>query len=180
VFGQKTMLSDDYRLVAGFASWSDGIMDNRIMQKETIYLASDHAGCTLKAAVCIHLAAAGYQIVDLGPDQGESVDYPDYGVKLAMALKDDTAARGIAICGSGIGISIAVNRFSWVRAALVSTAEAASLSRQHNDANVLALGERLIDRALALTCTEAFLGTAFEGGRHQRRVDKLAAIGNDR
>ena len=150
------------------------------MQKETIYLASDHAGCELKAAVFAHLVAAGYQIVDLGSDQGESVDYPDYGVKLAMALKDNTAARGIAICGSGIGISIAVNRFSWVRAALVSTVEAASLSRQHNDANVLALGERLIDWALALKCVEAFLGTAFEGGRHQWRVDKLTGIGNDR
>lgn len=149
------------------------------MQKETIYLASDHAGCELKAAVFAHLVAAGYQIVDLGPDQGESVDYPDYCVKLAMALKDNTAARGIAICGSGIGISIAVNRFSWVRAALVSTVEAASLSRQHNDANVLALGERLIDWALALKCVEAFLGTAFEGGRHQWRVDKLTGIGND-
>ena len=150
------------------------------MRKKTIYLASDHAGCELKAAVCAHLTViAGYQIVDLGPDQGDSVDYPDYGVKLAMALKDDTAARGIAICGSGIGISIAVNRFSWVRAALVSTAEAASLSRQHNDANVLALGERLIDWPLALTCINVFLDTAFEGGRHQRRVDKLTAIGND-
>ena len=148
------------------------------MQKETIYLASDHAGCELKAVVCAHLAAAGYKIVDLGPNQGESVDYPDYGVKLAMALKDNAAARGIAICGSGIGISIAVNRFSWVRAALVSTAEAANLSRQHNDANVLALGERLIDWPLALTCIIAFLGTAFEGGRHQRRVNKLGAIGN--
>ena len=150
------------------------------MQKETIFLASDHAGCKMKAVVCAHLDAAGYQIVDLGPNQSESVDYPDYGVKLAMALKDDTATRGIAICGSGIGISIAVNRFSWVRAALVNTAEAASLSRRHNDANVLALGERLIDRPLALTCVQAFLDTAFEGGRHQRRVDKLTAIGNDR
>ena len=150
------------------------------MQKETIYLASDHAGCELKAAICAHLDTTRYQIVDLGPDQGVSVDYPDYGVKLAVALKDDKAAFGIAICGSGIGISIAVNRFSWVRAALVSTAEAASLSRQHNDANVLALGERLIDRSLALTCVEVFLGTVFEGGRHQQRVNKLTVIGNDR
>ena len=149
------------------------------MQKETIYLASDHAGYELKAAVCQHLDATGYQIVDLGPDQGESVDYPDYGVKLAMVLKDDKAARGIAICGSGIGISIAVNRFSWVRAALVSTAQAASLSRQHNDANVLAVGERLIDQPLALTCVKVFLDTAFDGGRHQRRVDKVTAISND-
>ena len=174
------MLSDDYVKDAEFFGSPVGIRGNRIMQKKTIFLASDHAGCEMKAAVCSHLDAAGYQIVDLGPDQGESVDYPDYGVKLAMALKDDTAARGIAICGSGIGISIAVNRFSWVRAALVNTAEAASLSRQHNDANVLALGERLIDWSLALTCISVFLDTGFEGGRHQRRVDKLTAIGNNR
>lgn len=150
------------------------------MQTETIYLASDHAGCELKATVCAHLEAGGHKIVDLGPDRGESVDYPDYGVKLAMALKDDDGARGIAICGSGIGISIAVNRFPWVRAALVNSAEAASLSRQHNDANILALGERLIEPTIALTCVEAFLATEFEGGRHQRRVDKLTAIGKDR
>ena len=173
------MLSDDHVKDAEVIGSTVGRRGNRIMHKETIYLASDHAGSELKAAICAHLDAAGYQIVDLGPDQGESVDYPDYGVKLAMALKDNAAARGIAICGSGIGISIAVNRFSWVRAALVSTAEAASLSRQHNDANVLALGERLIDWSLALTCVEVFLGTAFEGGRHQRRVDKLTAIGKD-
>jgi len=147
------------------------------MQKETIYLASDHAGCLLKAAVCTHLAAAGYQIVDLGPDQGESVDYPDYGVKLAMALKDDTAARGIAICGSGIGISVALNRFSWVRAALVTQPEAAELARQHNDSNVLALGERLIAVETAKDSVNKFLSTEFEGGRHQRRVDKLSQIG---
>jgi len=150
------------------------------MQNETIYLASDHAGCNLKAAICELLDATGYQIVDLGPDLGESVDYPDYGVKLAMVLRGGKAARGIAICGSGVGISIAVNRFSWVRAALISTVEAARLSRQHNDANVLVLGERLIDRSLALTCVKEFLDTAFEGGRHQRRVDKLTAIGNNR
>ncbi|NBW05957.1 MAG: RpiB/LacA/LacB family sugar-phosphate isomerase, partial [Alphaproteobacteria bacterium] len=85
--------------------------------------------------------------------------------------------RGIAICGSGIGISIAVNRFSWIRAALVASVEAATLARQHNDANILALGERLIDPELALACVDAFLSTDFEGGRHQRRVDKLTAIG---
>ena len=143
-------------------------------------IASDHAGYDLKQQIKSYLEKHNYTIKDLGPFNTDSVDYPDYGVKLAMALKDDTAARGIAICGSGIGISIAVNRFSWVRAALVSTAEAASLSRQHNDANVLALGERLIDWPLALTCISVFLDTAFRGGRHQRRVDKLTAIGNDR
>ena len=145
-----------------------------------VCIASDHAGFDLKEKIKDFLINKYVSIIDLGPFENKSVDYPDYGVKLAMALKYDTAARGIAICGSGIGISIAVNRFSWVRAALVNTAEAASLSRQHNDANVLALGERLIDWPLALKCIKAFLDTAFEGGRHQRRVDKLTEIGNDR
>jgi ribose 5-phosphate isomerase B len=146
------------------------------MHPTTIYLASDHAGCVLRATIRVHLQAAGHDVIDLGPADGDAVDYPDFGAKLAMALKDNADARGIAICGSGIGISIAVNRFSWVRAALVTSAEAASLCRQHNDANVLALGERLIEPATALTCVDMFLATEFEGGRHQRRVDKLTAI----
>ena len=146
------------------------------MQKRMVYLTSDHAGCLLRATIFKHLEAAGHTLIDLGPNSDESVDYPDFGVKLAKALRDDDQAFGIAICGSGIGISIAVNRFSWVRAALVSTPEAANLARQHNDANVLALGQRLIDSDLALACVEAFLSTEFEGGRHQRRVDKLSAI----
>ncbi|MGB2288888.1 MAG: ribose 5-phosphate isomerase B [Candidatus Puniceispirillaceae bacterium] len=143
----------------------------------TIYFASDHAGMSLRQTLLSYVTQAGHDVVDLGPEETTSVDYPDYGVKLAMALKDDIAARGIAICGSGIGISIAVNRFSWVRAALVNTAEAASLSRQHNDANVLALGERLIAVETAKDSVNRFLSTEFEGGRHQRRVDKLSQIG---
>ena len=146
------------------------------MRKSAIYLASDHAGCVLKGLVCKHLEAVGQKVIDLGPVRGVSVDYPDSGFKLAMALRNDGHACGIAICGSGIGISIAVNRFSWVRAALVSSTEAASLTRQHNDANVLALGERLITPDLALACVDKFLETGFEGGRHQRRVDKLSTI----
>ena len=142
-----------------------------------IHLASDHAGCHLRAQVRAHLAAAEYMVHDHGPEDGESVDYPDYAVALATALATDPEARGIAICGSGIGISIAVNRFSWIRAALVTSVEATTLARQHNDANVLAFGERLIDLELALACVCAFLTTNFEGGRHQRRVDKLTAIG---
>ena len=145
-----------------------------------IHLASDHAGCYLRAQVRAHLAAAGRIVYDHGPEDGESVDYPDYGVALAKALATDPKARGISICGSGIGISIAVNRFSWIRAALVNSVEAARLARQHNNANILALGERLIDTDLALACVEAFLTTDFEGGRHQRRVDKLSAIGIER
>ena len=141
-----------------------------------IILASDHAGIALRGAVNRHLSAAGYKVTDLGPDVGESVDYPDYGAGLAMALRDNAAAKGIAICGSGIGISIAVNRFPWARAALVSDPVAAGLSREHNDANVLALGERLTEEATALACVDAFLTTEFEGGRHQRRVDKLTSL----
>jgi ribose 5-phosphate isomerase B len=143
---------------------------------DVIYLSSDHAGCELRAQVAAHLTLSGYKVRDLGPTANESVDYPDFGAKLAEALRDDTRARGIAICGSGIGISIAVNRFSWARAALVSDPVAARLCRQHNDANVLALGERLIAPETALACVDAFLQTEFEGGRHQRRVDKLTEL----
>ena len=146
------------------------------MQDSMIYLASDHAGCVLKEFVYAHLEVRGHRLIDLGTDGDVSVDYPDFGVKLAMALRDDDQAFGIAVCGSGVGISIAVNRFSWIRAALVSSSEAASLSRQHNNANVLALGERLIEPDLALDCVDKFLSTEFEGGRHQRRVDKLSLI----
>ena len=150
------------------------------MQKSVIYLASDHAGCVLKRLVCVHLRAKGYDIIDLGSDGDVSVDYPDFGVKLAMALRNDYQAIGIAVCGSGVGISIAVNRFSWIRGALVSSPEAASLSREHNDANVLALGERLITPDLAIACVDKFLTAEFEGGRHQRRVDKLSLIDTQR
>lgn len=143
----------------------------------TIYFASDHAGNSLRQTLLSYVKTAGHDVVDLGPEEEGSVDYPDFGVKLAVALKQDHAGRGIAICGSGIGISIALNRFSWVRAALVSQPESAELARQHNDANVLALGERLINVETAKESVQKFLSTEFEGGRHQRRVDKLSQIG---
>ena len=146
------------------------------MQRSMIYLASDHGGCVLKGAIRAHLETKSHTVIDLGPDTDDTVDYPDFGIKLAMVLRNDDKACGIAVCGSGVGISIALNRFFWVRAALVSSLEAASLSRQHNDANVLVLGERLIVPDLALACVDKFLATDFEGGRHQRRVDKLSAI----
>ena len=130
----------------------------------------------MKGLVYAHLEVIGHKLIDLGTDGNVSVDYPDFGVKLAMALREDDQAFGIAVCGSGVGISIAVNRFSWIRAALVSSSEAASLSRQHNDANVLALGGRLIAPDLAIDCVDKFLATEFEGGRHQSRVDKLSLI----
>jgi len=147
-------------------------------EQDVIYLASDHAGIELRHAVAAHLTLSGHKVLDLGADGSESVDYPDFGAKLAMALKGNPLARGIAICGSGIGISIAVNRFPWARAALVTDPVAAGLCRAHNDANVLALGERLIAPETALACVDTFLKTGFDGGRHQRRVDKLGALPN--
>lgn len=143
---------------------------------DVIYLSSDHAGCDLREQVAAHLTHSGYKVRDLGPNRSEPVDYPDFGVKLAEALRYDKNARGIAICGTGIGISIAVNRFSWARAAVVSHPVVAKLCRQHNDANVLALGERMIAPETALACVDAFLQTEFEGGRHKRRVDKLTEL----
>lgn len=143
-----------------------------------IYLSSDHAGGELRRTIAAYLSDLGHVVEDLGPASDESVDYPDYGAKLARAMQDDPDARGVAVCGSGIGISIAVNRFPWVRAALVGDATAARLCREHNDANVLALGQRLTGVAVALDCVDIFMKTEFEGGRHARRVDKLASPGD--
>lgn len=140
-----------------------------------IAIASDHAAIDLKAALAAWLRDAGHDVADLGPDGGASVDYPDYGYKLAAAIADGSAERGIALCGSGIGISIAVNRNPAARCALVSEPLSATLSREHNDANVIAMGARLIGIEMAKACVAAFLATQFGGDRHQRRVDKLTA-----
>jgi len=141
-----------------------------------IYLASDHAGITLRQQIAAHLTDRGMMIHDLGPDEGEKVDYPDYAAKLAENMKPVSDAFGILVCGSGIGISIAANRFPWIRAALCHDVTTAILSRQHNDANVIALGERLIGATTALACIDAFVDTAFEGGRHKARVEKLTDL----
>ncbi|MDK2770581.1 MAG: ribose 5-phosphate isomerase B [Sphingomonas sp.] len=140
-----------------------------------IAIASDHAAIDLKAALAAWLRDAGHDVADLGPDSGASVDYPDYGYKLAAAIADGSAERGIALCGSGIGISIAVNRNPAARCALVSEPVSATLAREHNDANVIAMGARLIGVEMAKACVTAFLETEFGGDRHQRRVDKLTA-----
>ncbi len=139
-----------------------------------IAIASDHAALTLKSALVEYLRAAGHDVADLGPYDETSVDYPDYGYKLANAIADGSAERGVALCGSGIGISMAVNRNSAARAALVSEPLSARLAREHNDANVIAMGARLIGIEMAKACIDAFLSTAFGGNRHQRRVDKLS------
>jgi ribose 5-phosphate isomerase B len=139
-----------------------------------IALASDHAAVALKAELALWLSAAGHDVRDLGPDSTASVDYPDYGYLLANHIAAGKAERGIAICGSGIGISIAVNRHPAVRCALVAEPLSARLAREHNDANVLALGARLTGIDLAKACVEAFLATPFAGDRHVRRVEKLS------
>ena len=139
-----------------------------------IAIASDHAALALKSALVEYLCAAGHDVADLGPYDETSVDYPDYGYKLANAIADGSAERGVALCGSGIGISMAVNRNSAARAALVSEPLSARLAREHNDANVIAMGARLIGIEMAKACIDAFLLTDFGGDRHQRRVDKLS------
>jgi ribose 5-phosphate isomerase B len=137
-------------------------------------IAADHAGYELKENIKTALGSR-IEWVDLGTHSLESVDYPDFGKAMGEAIKAGTVTRGILVCGSGIGISIAANRFKEVRAALCTSAEMAKLSRQHNDANVLVLGSRIIDEATALDCVDAFLTTDFEGGRHQKRVEKLTS-----
>jgi ribose 5-phosphate isomerase B len=141
-----------------------------------IYLASDHAGTSLRQQIAAHLTERGMMVHDLGPDEGEKVDYPDYAAKLAHHMKPVSDAYGVLVCGSGIGISIAANRFPWIRAALCHDVTTAILSRQHNDANVIALGERLIGSTTALACIDAFFDTEFEAGRHTARVDKLTVL----
>ncbi len=139
-----------------------------------IALASDHAAVDLKAALVNYLKDTGHDVIDLGPQTTESVDYPDYGYKLAKAVADGEAERGVALCGSGIGISIAVNRNPACRCALVSEPLSAKLAREHNDANVLAMGARLTGVDMAKACVDAFLKTDFGGDRHARRVGKLS------
>ena len=140
-----------------------------------VYLTSDHAGFELKQLLKQELEKAGHPVLDLGTDSIDSVDYPDFGRRLAAAIRDGQAARGVVVCGTGIGISIAANREPTVRAALCHDVTSARLAREHNDANVLALGARLIGPEVARQCLHAFLETGFGGGRHTARVAKLGA-----
>lgn len=148
------------------------------MSSETIAIASDHGGYELKKALIEEIKARGYQVLDLGTSNGtEAVDYPDFANALAAAIREGRAFRGVLLCGSGIGISIAANRHPELRAALVHDALTARLARQHNDANVLVMGGRLVGPELAKDCLDVFLKTEFEGGRHARRVAKLSHCG---
>ena len=141
---------------------------------ETIAIASDHAGVELKSLLKKDLGDLGFAVLDLGTEGAESVDYPDFADKLAAAIRAGKATRGVLVCGSGIGISIAANRHPEVRAALIHDALGARMSRQHNDANVICFGGRMIGADTARDCLKIFFTTEFEGGRHARRVAKLA------
>ena len=139
-----------------------------------IALSADHAGFELKDLLAAWLAEEGHEVINLGTNSPDSVDYPDFGASLGRAVASGDADRGIAICGSGIGIAIAANRNPGCRCAQVNEPLSATLARTHNDANAIALGARLIGPDMAKACVAAFLATDFEGGRHQRRVDLLS------
>lgn len=139
-----------------------------------VAIAADHGGYELKEALKRHFAA--YDFTDLGTNSNESVDYPDYGAALARRVAAGEFDRGILICGSGIGISIAANKVKGIRAALCHNAYTAEMSRRHNDANVIAMGGRVVDEKTAVEMTDIFLKTEFEGGRHAARVAKISAL----
>ena len=143
------------------------------MSKRAVLLAADHAGYELKQDLARHLADLGYDALDLGTDSPDSVDYPDYAHRLADAIERGEAAQGILCCGAGIGMSIAANRHAGVRAANCLDERMAALAREHNDANVLCLGSRLLDSDQAKKILWTFLETPFGGGRHGRRVEKI-------
>jgi len=144
------------------------------MSEGTIAIASDHAGPPLKAVLKAELEQRGYTVLDLGTHGDDSVDYPDFGRAVGEAVASGQAGRGIVICGTGIGISIAANRIAGVRAAVCHDVTSAKLAREHNDANVMALGVRLIGPEVAMDCLDAFMTTEFNGGeRHVRRIEKL-------
>ena len=141
-----------------------------------IAIASDHAGYDLKMEIIKHLAAKDLEFKDYGTcDNKTSVDYPDFGRTVAEAIHRGEADRGIIICGTGIGISITANKVPGIRAALCTDSYMARMSREHNDANILALGDRVVGKGLALDIVDTWLNTEFQGGRHKTRVDKISA-----
>lgn len=144
---------------------------------KTVFLGSDHAGVALKAALVAHLQAAGHDVVDLGPAEAKSVDYPDFAKLVCRRVLDTPEAAGILVCGTGIGMSMAANRMPGIRAALCVNEYLARMTRLHNDANVLCLGERVVGVGLAAAIADVFLATDFEGGRHRRRVDLIESCG---
>lgn len=147
------------------------------MQAKRIGVASDHAGCRLKETITHYLKDIGYEVIDYGAfDPKVSVNYPDYAYLLAKGIYNREVWRGVLVCGTGIGASIAVNRYPFVRGALAYTPDLAAIARSHNDANVLVLGERVMDAPTAVACVDAFMKTEFSGGRHAARVKKLGEM----
>ncbi len=140
------------------------------------YAGSDHAGFAMKEQLVALLRGLGDEVTDLGTTGLDSVDYPDFGEAVGRAVVADPGTRGLLVCGTGIGISIAANKVRGVRAAVVADAFTAHATRAHNDANVIAFGARVVGIGVAANALEIFRSTEFEGGRHQRRVDKIAAI----
>jgi ribose 5-phosphate isomerase B len=144
--------------------------------KPRIVIGSDHAGFSVKETIRKYLESAGYAVDDQGTSSEESVDYPDYGKVVGERVASKHADLGIAVCGSGIGISIAANKVPGIRAALAHDVMTARLAREHNDANVLALGGRVVTGDMAVEMVRTFLTTAYLGGRHQRRLDKITEM----
>ena len=140
------------------------------------YIATDHAGVDLKDFTVELLKGKGHDVIDLGPYDKDRVDYPDYATKVCQNVLDNEGSQGILICGSGIGMSMAANRHSGIRAALCHDAYTASVARGHNDANILCFGERIVGRGVAESIIDAWIAAAFEGGRHTQRVAKIEAI----
>lgn len=143
------------------------------MSRQTIAIAADHAGFELKAAMVDELKSMGFDVADLGTNSAASVDYPDYAYAIAQAVNRGEAFRGVLICGTGVGMSIAANRHPGIRAALCTHGVMARLAREHNDANVLVLGARIIGAEIARECVRQFLSVQYAGGRHDARVAKL-------
>ena len=151
-------------------------INNTINMKETIPMACDHAGFELKQKVKAYLDSKGFEVKDFGTYSTDSCDYPDYAHQLGAAIEKGDYKRGIVICGSGNGVQMTANKYPHVRCALCWIEEIAALARQHNDANVLSMPARFIDEATAMQIVEAFISTPFEGGRHQRRVEKISQL----
>jgi ribose 5-phosphate isomerase B len=143
---------------------------------KNLTLASDHAGFELKESIIAYLHNKGVDFEDLGPMNTDRVDYPDYGILVAQAILDKKVARGIVICGTGVGMSIVVNRFPGIRGTLCSDVYTAKMCREHNDSNILIMGGRVIGKGLAQEIVDTWLNTKFEGGRHQKRLDKIEEI----
>lgn len=151
-------------------------MSSPLLSSTLVAVAADHGGVDMKSVLAAELARLGHSVIDLGTNGAVSVDYPDYAAALAETLRDGRAQFGVLLCGTGIGMSIAANRFPWIRAALIHDAFGARLARQHNDANVIAMGGRTMGPELARDCLRVFLETPFEGGRHARRIEKMSGM----